>query len=276
MADFSQAIDQLHANSPIVRSKTLLARGELYEADGNTESACADYSRVVALPGAPVDEVAHALFNRALLHEKLGHVEDALADLTAVIDSLQDVPDGCVARCLARRGDLLCRKGDKDGARADYSHVIDRLPKAPALAIAKVLMTRGMDYWADGEFEKARVDFSRLIDELPGLPADVVATAFGLRGWTLYSAHDHDGFFSDISEALRRCPDIDFVSFNHGLALLTAGRDKEAIDAYRAAAERFPLGIALAMSDLADASKSWLGDTRGDPAMELLQSLLRV
>jgi HSP20 family molecular chaperone IbpA len=54
--------------------------------NNSTADAIADYTRVVELPGAPVEQVAKSLVNRGVVHVQNNTTADAIADYTRVIE----------------------------------------------------------------------------------------------------------------------------------------------------------------------------------------------
>ena len=56
---------------------------------GDTDKELADYTRLIEqLPGAPVEQVAKALYNRGVTWGQKGDTDKALADYTRVIEQL--------------------------------------------------------------------------------------------------------------------------------------------------------------------------------------------
>ena len=83
------------------------------------------------------------------------------------------------------------------------------------------------------------------------------------------------GLFSDPENAIKKLPALDFAGFNLGLALLSCGREAEALAAYERASRQFPDKIeALALTDLEQAKGKWLSPERAQPVVQLLHTLM--
>jgi tetratricopeptide (TPR) repeat protein len=254
--------------------EALYNRGVVWGQKGETDNALADYTKVIeGLPGAPVEQVASALYNRGAVWGEKGETDNALADYTKVIEGLPGAPVEQVAMALYNRGLVWSEKGETDNALADYTKVIEGLPGAPVEQMAKALNNRALAWGKRGETDKALADQTRIIEDLQFSASTEQGTAaLTNRGWTRYLKGDFVGFLAD-TEAAQNDPTA-AAAFNLGLALLANGRDAEAIDAYRRAAERFPKSIeAPGLVDLEDARGKWLSPERARLAIELLRSI---
>jgi tetratricopeptide (TPR) repeat protein len=253
----------------------LYNRGVAWDKKGETQKELADYTRLIdELPGAPAAHVGTALFNRAVTWDNEGETEKALADYTRLAEQTSGAAIEDIASAVFNRGVLWAKKGETDKALADFTRLIEHLPGAPVGDIALALINRS-DIWSEkGETQKALADYNRVIEQLPNAPAEQVATALTNRGWLHYCKDNFSAFLADTEAAINKVPSDDVAAFNLGLALLAAGRDKEAIQAYRSAAERFPQVIDdNGLADLNEAARKWLTQERALPAIELLRSL---
>jgi tetratricopeptide (TPR) repeat protein len=260
---------------PVESAIALLDRAYSLYSDGKLEQAVTDLTTVLNLAGAPVEQVAAALFNRGLVYGKQGQLEKEVEDYTRLIDGLAGAPVEQVAAALFNRGVAYGKQGEAGKELEDYTRVIDDLTGAPVEQVARALVNRGVEYRQQGEAGKALEDYTRVIDGLAGAPVERVAKALGNRGWCFYQQGKFAEFLSDSEEALRRFEDLAFVSFNLGLALLSVGRDVDAMAAYQKAAEKYPKEIEEhGLSDLKNAEEKWLSPQRAKPIIELLQSKL--
>jgi hypothetical protein len=108
---------------------------------------------VIDLPGAPVEQVAMALFNRGFRHGQAGETQLEIADYTAVID-LPGAPVEQVAMALYSRGVTHFQQSRKDESQSDFETLI-HLPEVPVekavdahLAISELHFSEGR--WSEG------------------------------------------------------------------------------------------------------------------------------
>jgi tetratricopeptide (TPR) repeat protein len=274
LADYTRLIEQL-PGAPVEHvARALNNRGITWSDQGETEKALGEYTRVIdQLPDAPVGQVALALNNRGFVRERMGETEKALADYTRLIEQLPNAPAEQVAKALITRGVIFAEQDETEKALADYTQAIEQLPGAAVEDVAKALSNRALLWRKKGDAEKELADFSKVI-ELPNAPVDLVAEALAARGWAHYEQNKFADFLADTEAALAKHPALDFAAFNLGLALLAAGRDADALVAYRSAGESFPESIdANGLEDLEAASGKWLSPERAKPAIQLLESL---
>ena len=161
----------------------LLLRAQFHSSLGDLQREIADFTAVIDLPGAPVEQVAKALFNLGVRHGQAGDPQCAIADYTAAID-LPGAPVQQVAMALLSRGITHGQAGDPQRAIADFTAVID-LPGAPVEQVAKALFNRGVGHSQAGDPQRAIADFTAVID-LPGAPVEQVAKALQYRGVTYF------------------------------------------------------------------------------------------
>ena len=251
--------------------QALYNRGVAWGQQGDTEKEMADYTQVIESAGAQVEQVAQALYNRAVAWGQQGDTEKEIVAYTQVIE-LDGARVEQVAQALYNRAVAWGEKGDLEKEMGDYTRLIE-LPGAPAEQRADALYNRGIGWGMQGDLEKEMADYSRVI-ELRGAPVEAVAQALSGQGWVAYQKNDFAGFLVATEAALDKDAGLDFAMFNLGLALLSCGRDEDALTAYRIAAERFPESIdTLGLEDLKEARQKWLTDERAQPVIHLLESL---
>ena len=102
---------------------TLLDRGVTKGQLGDSKGEIADYTVVIEMEDAPVEQVAQALNNRGVTKGQLGDIKGAIADYTAVIE-MEDAPVEQIAKVLYNRGVAKGELGDSKGEIADYTAVI--------------------------------------------------------------------------------------------------------------------------------------------------------
>ena len=124
-------LDDAIAEEPTLSGKAdiLLFRAQIHSASGDRGKALDDYTAVIELSGAPVKQVAMALFNRGIAHGRAGETQRAIDDCTAVI-GLSGAPVEQVAMALYLRGVTYYQKSRKQEAQSDFEALI-RVPEAP-------------------------------------------------------------------------------------------------------------------------------------------------
>jgi tetratricopeptide (TPR) repeat protein len=142
---------------------------EVYFKQDDLALAIDAFDALLALPSAPVEEIARALVNRGATHGRLGDSDKAIADYCAAI-ALSQVPVEWKARALVNRGAAYGRLGYSDKAIADFNAVID-LPHAPVEQIAAAFFNRGMTYWQSSDAEQSQRDLEA-ITRLEGAPLE--------------------------------------------------------------------------------------------------------
>ena len=198
IADYTAMIDLPDASVEQV-AIALVGRGITHGESGDTKSQIDDYTAVIDLPDAPVKVVAKSLLNRGSTHAELGNVQQGNADYTAVI-GLPGAPIEQVAKALLNRGIAQWEAGEVQSAIADYTALIV-LPSAPVEHVASALVVRGAAHWQTGGTESAISDYTAVID-LPGAPIAQVAMALIARGLTQGEAADAQRAISDFTAAV--------------------------------------------------------------------------
>jgi tetratricopeptide (TPR) repeat protein len=180
--------------TPADKAYLLLIRPQLYSVLGEGEKEIADYTTVINLPGALVEQVAVALVNRGFANGQVGDMPRAIADYTQVID-LPGAPVEQVARALVNRGFAYGQADDIPRAIADYTAVIN-MPGAPVEQVANALVNRGTTHRRAGNVSREIADYAAVII-LPGAPVEQVAWALIFRGVTHGRAGDVPGEIAD-------------------------------------------------------------------------------
>lgn len=164
------------------------------------EAALADYDEVLARPEASAEQVALALFDRALSHEKRGDLAATIADYNRLID-LPDAPTYLVVMGLHNRALAHDRRGDRDAAIADYTRGVE-LPGTTPRYAGVALYNRGHVHWGRREAAAALADYQRVID-LPGAAAEQVVSAMFNRACVFAQLGDAAAAVAEL-ERLRR------------------------------------------------------------------------
>ena len=186
IADYTAVLDL--PGAPVEQvAMGLINRGFTHGQTGNPQRAITDYTAVVDLPGAPVEQVAMGLINRGFTHGQTGDPQREIADYTAVVD-LPGAPVEQVAMALVNRGFTHDQTGDPQRAIGDYTAVVD-LPDAPVEQVAKALLSRGITHGKTGDPQREITDYTAVVD-LPGAPVEQVAKALFYRGITHGQAGD--------------------------------------------------------------------------------------
>ena len=107
---------------------------------------------MIDLPGAPVEQVAKALFNRGVGHSQAGDPQRAIADFTAVID-LPGAPVEQVAKALQYRGVTYFQNSRKQESQADFEALI-RLAEAPLENIAEAHLALSWIHFSEGRWRE--------------------------------------------------------------------------------------------------------------------------
>jgi DNA-binding transcriptional ArsR family regulator len=117
--DFDRALalaSELHCVDPV---SELLQKGWIEHMAGQLGSALADFTAVIDMPEASVEQRARALWGRGMVHDMQGERDSALSDFSSVIDTL-NVPTVQRALALMCRGVSHDRQGHPELALADF------------------------------------------------------------------------------------------------------------------------------------------------------------
>ena len=179
---------------------SLLNRGVTKGQQGDTQGAIDDFSAVLQLEAAPVDQIAKSLLNRGVTKGQQGDTQGAIDDFSAVLQ-LEDAPVDQIARSLFSRGVAKGRQGDTQGAIDDYSAVL-QLVDAPVDQVARSLFSRGVTKGQQGDTQGAIDDYSAVL-QLEAAPVDQIAKSLVNRAITMGQPGDTQGAIDDYSAVLQ-------------------------------------------------------------------------
>jgi tetratricopeptide (TPR) repeat protein len=154
---------------------------------------------VIEMPGAPGDLKAKALFNRGATSGKLGDMQAALADHSAVI-GMTDASVDLKAMAIINRGIVYGKLGDTQAELADFAAVIE-MPGAPGDLKAKALFNRGATSGKLGDTHAALANYTALI-EMPDAPGELKAKALVIRGLRQYRNRNWQASENDFEASL--------------------------------------------------------------------------
>jgi len=222
-------------SAPSTKADLLLFRAKLHLASGETQRAIDDYTAVIGLSGAPVEQVAKALVNRGITYGHAGETQSAIDDYTALI-GLPGAPVEQVAKSLVNRGITHGQAGETQREIDDYTAVIG-LSGAPAEQVAGVLLNRAITYGQAGDTQRAIDDYTALIG-LSGAPVEQVAKALFNRGVTNDRAGERQRAIDDYTAVigLSGAPvqQVGMALVNRGITHGQAGDTQREIDDYTA------------------------------------------
>ena len=202
LADYTSVIEMAHA--PVdQKAKALLNRGVTYSALGETKKAFADYTSVIEMAHAPVDQKAKAMFNRGLTYSQFGETEKAIADYTSVIE-MAHAPVDLKANALLNRGMKYSQRDQTEKELADYTSVIEMSP-VPIDEKAIALFNRGVAHIQLGATDKAFADFTSVI-EMQDAPIDQKAQALLNRGVIQWRLEQMREALESFQSAMRIAP----------------------------------------------------------------------
>jgi tetratricopeptide (TPR) repeat protein len=158
-------------------ARALFNRGVARQMQDDYAGAITDYTAVVELADAPVDQVARALFKRGVVRQMQDDYVGAMADYTAVVEPA-DAPVDQVAKALFIRGVARQMQDDRAGAIADYTAVVE-LADAPVDLVAKALFMRGVAKGKQDDYAGAIADYNAVV-QLAHSPLDVCVIAGGM------------------------------------------------------------------------------------------------
>ena len=225
-------------SASIDHASARLNRGVKYGQQGDIELALSDFSAVVEMPGATVDQRAWALFNRGIVHGQKGNTELALLDYSAVVE-MPNAPVEQKAWALVNRGVTYDQQGHTELALSDYSKVVE-MPSLSVDLKARALINRGVIYDQQGHTELALSDYSKVV-EMSSLSVDLKARALINRGVAWGQTGDVELALSDYSAVLEM-PDAPmeqkaWALVNRGLRYNQQGKIELALSDYSAVME---------------------------------------
>lgn len=201
IAQYTSIIDM--PDAPVdQRAIALGNRGVTYDLLGNSAAAIRDLSGVINMTDATAEKRAWALINRGFVYERSEDVDAAFADYTCVIE-MTDAPAEQRATALVQRGHrklYLGRDGDIASAIADFTQVID-MTDASIVPRTLALVNRGSAHSRIGDTVAAIADCTRVID-MADVPAAQRASAFVNRGITFGETGDSKAEIADYSQVI--------------------------------------------------------------------------
>ncbi|MFE7271190.1 tetratricopeptide repeat protein [Streptomyces sp. NPDC057623] len=254
LADFDRALQLFPDDEEI--EELIAERAETYRQAGRFEEAIADYDRAIDLDPAS----SYFLASRGVCRHALQQYDQALADFDRALSLDEDYVWALVRRARLRRvreewdqafTDLdravelapdsawvASERGDAYRLAGRSEEAVTELGRAVALSpdYGSALASRGAALHQLGRDEEALADLDRAI----GIDADYV-WALASRARVRKALDDEAGMFEDLHRALEAGPQsADWISAELGLAYWSAGRDEEAIVAFRRGLERDP------------------------------------
>jgi tetratricopeptide (TPR) repeat protein len=219
--------------TPANKVNLLLFRASLHSILEDRTKEIDDYSAVIALPGAPAEQVAKALLNRGITHGQAGDPKRAVDDYTAMI-GLPGAPAEQIARALILRGITHGQMDAPQRAIDDFTVVIG-LPDAPVAEIAEALVYRGVAHGQAGDLQRAISDFTEVIG-LPSAPVEQVAEALVDRGVAHGQAGDSQCAINDFTTVIglpnATVEQTAWGLFHRGIAYGDAGDPQREINDY--------------------------------------------
>ncbi|MBL6749848.1 MAG: tetratricopeptide repeat protein [Nevskia sp.] len=188
-------------------------RAEAYLAEGEYDSAIADYDALLQL--SPNDPEYY--YSRGEAYRGKGDKDQAIADYTQAIKL---DPRNAWAYC--NRGNVYRTKGDYARAMADYNHAVELSPRDAGLYYNRGTAYKNM---ADDDHAIADYDIAIKLD-----PKHVLA--YYNRGTSYRSKGDLDRAIADYSSALRLDPKISKGYYNRANAYWAKGKLDEALADY--------------------------------------------
>ena len=126
------------------------------------EEAINRCDQIIDSPKPPPEGRARALYNRGLTFGQQGDPARAIADYTAVIE-MDDALVEQKAKALVNRGNMFGQQGNPESEIADYSAVIE-MPDAPVEQKAKALVHRGVTFGQQRNSEREIADYIAVIE----------------------------------------------------------------------------------------------------------------
>lgn len=245
------AILELKGQPPLNRAYAHHARGNAYAAEGDLDSAIADYGHALELN----PNFVFAYTGRGNAYEAKGDLARAIADYSHAIEL-----DPKFAFAYSGRGHAYKDKGDLDRAMADFSRAIELDPKH-----AGAHNGRGASFEAKGDFDRAIASYSRAIELDPNF-----VLAYNGRGNSYKAKGEMDRAIADYNRAIELDPRFTYAYSNRAAAH-EASKDFGKALADRAKAAELHAKAQKSLWRLG-LSKAFAGDFRGASA-DLLRSL---
>ena len=112
---------------------------------GDSTGELADYTAVLDLPDAPVEQQGQALFNRGVAKRQQGDSAGELADYTAVLD-LPDAPVEQQAKALLASGATRAAGGERDHGCEQLRQALDLTQEHGLSALTRTILQALNEY----------------------------------------------------------------------------------------------------------------------------------
>ncbi len=231
LPDLDFVVTNFKLLDPAERALARFRRGVAYgerRQKGDVELAIADYTAVIAMPDAPLEQRVKSRINRGNVYGQSTQAKDvklAITDYTSVINML-DAPSEQRAQAYINRGITYGKRGDLKLAMADYTAVIEMTDLVAELwAIAH--LNRGFSYSQSMDVERAFADYTCVID-MPDATAELRAMAHLNRGFAYDKFGNVELAISDCT-AVIEMPDANAeqragARINRGMAYVKRGQ----------------------------------------------------
>ena len=150
------------------RADFLLRRGVAHYFTGSLDAAITDWTGLVNIPSAPLEQRALALYNRGIVYGQKGDPDKAIADYTQVIEKLPGAPAEQIANALNNRGWSHYQKNDFARFLSDTNEALVKNDKLDAAAfnLGLALMANNRDIEALAAYKMAAERFPDKIESL--------------------------------------------------------------------------------------------------------------
>lgn len=176
-------------------------RGLARQALGEPATAEAEWTTVIDLHGAPADQVAAALAQRARLRRGRGEEDAALADCRRLLDEVPDAPWRYQAQAFSALAVAACRRDEPALALADFDRALSRRDGLPTALLAEALSGRTVVLLALGWPAEALPDCDDLL-ALPALKATTRCQGLVNRALIRERLGDEAGALADADDAV--------------------------------------------------------------------------
>lgn len=220
-SDLTEYLTHLINKGQISEASIIIAfreRGNGHRLAGRFDEALADLTRIIDMDPS----YAKAIASRGLIYYTMGRHGEALAEFSRAIEM-----DPSYTWAFSNRGRVYWALGRQNDALADFTRAIDLNP-----SYTKALASRGLGYLATDRYNEALADLSRAIDIDPDY-----AWAIARRGQVYLALAQYDEAIADFTRAI----DIDitpsraWIIASRGQAYQAAGQpDKARADFTRA------------------------------------------
>ncbi len=201
--DWSEALNNyLHLlnDSRLSKANQAIAHfriGKCNVEQGDLKEAIVAFTAVIVMPGAPVEQVAKALFSRGAVLGMRGDFANAITDYGSII-KLEDAPIDIVTKALFNRAASLGQRGDHSSAIMDYTTLIKKVG-VPVERVARARINRAYEFGRMGDSIKEMADYAAVITQV-GSPIELVAMARLNRGISAAENGDNQQALDDFTE----------------------------------------------------------------------------